>query len=98
MTQAREPDRKEQAVIDSCRRHLSRNDRFWLAPNIPADKLKGAETYVLPLCGDELLVAIYDNSAFVRDAGIGVVFTTRGFYWRRVVGAAEGIKYSAFSG
>lgn len=63
------------------------SDNFSILPDIPENKLAGARSTYLGSSNrdkdtEELLIALYDSTAFMGNAKDGVAFTTHGLYWR----------------
>jgi TPR repeat protein len=79
---SRPPRPDELKVIEAFNQHLRSESDFHVWPNIPDKKLTGAKSTFLRLRQDELLLALYDCTAFMKHAKDGFALTTKRIYWR----------------
>jgi uncharacterized protein YegJ (DUF2314 family) len=71
--------------------------RIFIFPKIQPSISEGAKSTYLKLKPDELLIAIFDETIFARNAKDGFAFTTKRIYWRNLTEQPKEIEYRNIS-
>jgi hypothetical protein len=94
----RTPTIDELKVVRALLTNLQAAEAFYVWPDIPKEKLVGAESTFLHLRDDELLLALCDTMVLAKNAKDGFAFTTKRVYWRDLWSSPKEIEYAYLVG
>lgn len=89
----RKPNKIEEYVLNTFHEIATPSDRRFIFPEIQPSINEGAKSTYLKIKPDEVLIAIFDETVFARNAKDGFAFTTKRIYWRNFGEQPKDIEY-----
>jgi Holliday junction resolvasome RuvABC ATP-dependent DNA helicase subunit len=95
----REPPRlKVEPVERIFSRHLRPSEDFYCAPRISEAHLNQVECEYFQCPDDESILAVYDSTKMLKNAGTGFTLTSKRIAWKNFLGDSESLEYAHIPG